>query len=821
MAEKDEFELQLAEFAEEIKTLEKAEQEAVTVEEVDEVEEVEEVEGIEGIEEVEEIEEIEEVEEIEEIEEIEEVDDELPWFEDDETVESEEDLDIVIATVDEREEELDEEDPWLAHRTVKPVEIVEEIEEETEEIPEIVEEIEEEIEEIPEIVEEIEEEIEEIPEVPVGVESIIGDIEEISGIIEKIEDPDAFVEEVDEESLEEELTEVEEAEEGGFDETDLEFLQKMGYSAAFGGEEVVKQTEVQDTYVKEPFGDVAFDNGGEEYVSSSQREKIKAEYAMEKRNAIIRLCIAGGAALLLFIYEMLCFSGVSLPWMFNQQLYPLSHAMVSLQLLVIAAAMSTRMLAKGISDLFCLRVTPYSVGSVSVILNVVYTIVIAIVRPDNFALYNFTAAFAVLVGLVYEYVMAVNEEKTFATVSADGKERFALVDDEADGSPVGDEPALRAFKTDFNKNFFSQMGKRSAEHKYLSVLILAVFSAAVVALAVLWIVTGNGSEAAKAAMLIVNFSLPLGTMGAFCLPMLGALRSLEGVGAVIGHGAADKYEKTRFVTFDETDLFPSMKTTHVDLKPAGNRHISDVLRKTGILFSAIGGPLRGMVEIEEVPEGSAEITGIFDNGISAVVESLPMLAGDATFMQINGVDINAPIDHRDADSQSEILYIAIEGRLAARYYIKYIPDEDFIGAVNMLGDSGISVGIRTRNPGVNARIIEKRCPSLKYKVYTIKAVSDDERDLVSHKTATVSGLVASGKASNLSYPLAAAMKMKKYYKVDAYLRMASAAVGAIFVLVFAILGRLADIGSLYAAIYQLVWFVPAAFMLLMFKKKKN
>ena len=40
VAEKDEFELQLAEFAEEIKTLEKAEQETVTVEEVEEVEEV-------------------------------------------------------------------------------------------------------------------------------------------------------------------------------------------------------------------------------------------------------------------------------------------------------------------------------------------------------------------------------------------------------------------------------------------------------------------------------------------------------------------------------------------------------------------------------------------------------------------------------------------------------------------------------------------------------------------------------------------------------------------------------------------------------------
>ena len=388
---------------------------------------------------------------------------------------------------------------------------------------------------------------------------------------------------------------------------------KMNLSAAeVGGEAVIKQNEVQESYVKEPFGDVAYDNDGEEYVSPSQREKIRSEYTVEKKNTLLRLWIAGGAALLLFVYEMLCFSGVSMPWMFNQKLFPLSHSMVSLQLLLIAAAMSARMIAKGISDLFCLRVTPYSVVGVSVLLNVIYTIVISIVQPAKYALFNFMPAFAVLLGLLYEYVMAVNEEKAFAVLTKDSVKKFALCDDEAEGSPVGDEPALRAFSTDFNKNFFAQMGKRSVEYKYLSILILSVFSAALIVLAVIWIATGNGGEGARGAMLTVNFALPLGALGAYGLPMLGALMSLGGKGAIIGHGAADKYEKTRFVTFDETDLFPSMKTTHVDLKPAGNRHISEVLRKTGKLFSAIGGPLRGMVEIKEEEKDGTEIVGIFD-----------------------------------------------------------------------------------------------------------------------------------------------------------------------------------------------------------------
>ena len=174
-----------------------------------------------------------------------------------------------------------------------------------------------------------------------------------------------------------------------------------------------------------------------------------------------------------------------------------------------------------------------------------------------------------------------------------------------------------------------------------------------------------------------------------------------------------------------------------------------------------------------------------------------------------------------ADRQSEILYISIDGRLAARYYIQYIPDEEFVEAVNLLGDKGISVGIRTRNPGINSRIIEKHCPSLKYKVYTLKAVADDERDLVSHRNVTASGIIARGKAAKLARPLAAAITLKRYYKTDMYLRIAMAAFGAVTVAVFAFLGRLADLGSLAAVIYQLACIIPSAIMLFVFKKKKT
>ena len=110
---------------------------------------------------------------------------------------------------------------------------------------------------------------------------------------------------------------------------------------------------------------------------------------------------------------------------------------------------------------------------------------------------------------------------------------------------------------------------------------------------------------------------------------------------------------------------------------------------------------------------------------------------------------------------------------------------------------------------------------MKYKVYTVRSVSDDEKDLTSYKSATESALVAHGKASRLVYPLIAALSLKKCYKADMYLRIVSAIVGALAVIAFAGMGRVGDLGAFWAIVYQLIWLAPSGLALLLMMKNKS
>ena len=778
---------------------------------------------------------------------------EIELSEDD--AEKDDGLDIVIASADERESEEDNEDPWFA-KEEQPIEEESAFDEEEEplevsdfndddagslfdfddlartsvsdeeedESNEITEEDEIDVFAMPE--EDIEEEEidvfarpeEDVEEIGETVEEDHNETEDENFEITEEDEIDVFAmpeEDIDEdENIDRELVEMNEIEESeeGLDETDISLLQNMGYTS-FGEADGASAFEDAGLSDNESLGDVAYDYDGEEYVIKKQGDEIKMDYAHQKKNTLIRLAIAGGAAILLLIYEMLAFSGVTLPWMFNQHQFPLSHAMISLQLLVIATAMSLNLIAKGIADAFKLKSTPYSVGSILILANIVYTVIIAIVRPENYMLFNFGGAFAAVLAIVYEYVLILNEEMAFCAVSCDSSDKYALVEDTDDAKPFGDAPALRAYRTDFNKNFFGQIRKRTSEYGYIGLLVPSVIGLGIVLFALFWIIRGNVATALSTGMLVINFALPLGVLGTYSMPMLFALMSLkEGKSAIIGNASADRYNGTRFVTFDETDIFPSLKTTYVDLKPSGNQQISAVLSKTSMLFSAIGGPLSRMVETADAGDNSdkVEIISIFDDGISAKVNGSEMLVGSSRFLEINNIDVNAPTDYRDSDGSNEILYVAIDGKLAARYYIKYVPDPDFVKAVNLLGSKGVSVGIRTRNPGVNSQIIQRRCPEMKYRVYTIKALSENEKDITSYQSNTDSGIVAHEKAADLASPLVIAMSLKKYYKFDAYIRYASAGLGAILVTVFAAMGRVGEISSLSSVLYQIAWLVPSA-----------
>ena len=610
--------------------------------------------------------------------------------------------------------------------------------------------------------------------------------------------------------------------ETAIDETDIGLLTTLGVSSDDAEAELAEKDDPTDSYA----GDISYDYDGGEYVLENQRHEIIAGYKNEKRATLTRLVVCGAFALLLLVYELLSAFGVNMPGMLNKTEFPLSHIMISLQLLVICVLMSVKQLYVGITDLISRNATPHSISSAVVLANVLSSIVLSIASPEQYEIFNFIGAFSIVVAIAYEYLLLNSEEHVFGVFSTKKGQKYAFVleNDPSDVTRDGGI-SLCAYSTEFNKNYFFRMRKRSSDYKYLTWVIVGVFGVSLLTFLISLIFKTGIALAMKNGVMIVNLALPIGVFAAFSYPMFrAAVKALGNRGAFVGVSAVDEYSKTRFVTFGEEELFTSLKTTHLDLKPAGNNNVSDVLCKTSVLLSAIGGPMKRMVEMmqSDFIGSTVEIDEIFDDGISATAGEVKMLAGSAQFLIQHGIAVDEATDFKDVDENNEVLYVSIDGKLAARYYLKYKADPEFIKLVNALGSRGISVGIRTRNPGINSDIIARRCPELKYKVYTIKTPAKDEGEQNFVRNTTDSGIVAAGKASGLAYPLLACCDLKKYYKVDMIMRIVSAVLGAAAVIANAIMAGSADMGIISALLYQCVWMIPSfLFGILHFKHRSK
>ena len=620
---------------------------------------------------------------------------------------------------------------------------------------------------------------------------------------------DAEIEEQNEELIyEEELDEAEYAEEedeiGSIDETDLGLISALGIADA--------EDEPDDEIDTEEYaGDISYDYDGGEYVLENQRYEISAGYKIEKKKTLIRLALGGIIALILLIYESLAAFGVTMPGMLDYSEFPVSHLMISLQGLFICILLSAKQLYIGAFDLVTRRATPYSVSAAMVILNVIYTVVLAVALPDTVQTFNSIGAFSIVAAIAYEYLLLITEEHTFGIFSGKKGQKYAFVTEEGIDNDSEDKRSLFACSTEFNKNYFLRMRKRSEDYKYLTYLILSALGTFLLVFLVSLICKLGVGDSMRNGIMVLNLSLPIGIFGAFSYPIFRAsIKALGNRGAFVGGGAIDEYSKTRFVTFAEEELFTSLKTAHVDLRPSGNENISEVLCKTSVLLSAIGGPMKKMVEVmqSEVLDKNVVIDEIFDDGISARADGVRMLAGSAQFLKTHGVEVDGSVTFHDNDESNEVLYVSIDGKLAARYYLKYKADTEFIKLVNELGARGISVGIRTKNPAVNSDVIARRCQGLKYKVYTIKAPAKNEDDIEMRRTTTDSGIVSLGKSLSLAYPLLACCDLKRYYKVDMFIRIISAALGALAVIVNAISGGATEAAVLWALIYHAIWFLP-------------
>lgn len=614
--------------------------------------------------------------------------------------------------------------------------------------------------------------------------------------------------------------------EADLDETDINLMIALGYedelSKTVG---VDKVSEIEKQLDSESQGEDTRESAafrGFEYTEKGQVKEILQSYKAEYNGMMLRLFGTLVLVVALFLYENVSLFGIELPGALNMLQYPAVHTLISLQLLVLCGALSWRQLLDGIKGAVTLKPTPQSLAAVAVAVAGIYDVVIAIIAPKNgVALYNFPAALCLAL-LVLCDLMNLKREIYSFTILADRREKFAVrAKFEPSMIPEEESLTLDIRRAAFIDNYFARTNRKPAANTRLNYVLLPVVALAIALAIVAFSTNKDAVGALNIFVLTVLFCMPVSTLIACSYPLFRASQiAYEQDTAIIGEASAEEYSGADTVSFADKDVFPSYQVKLRSIKLYGNARPDLVLFAAASVFSKVGGPLNDVLELatkEFDRAESVELVRISETGIEAKVEDVNVLVGRAEFLEdYNIYPLHDAEDDANTAGGARILYIIMDGALSAKLYVQYDMDVDFEFTLRELGRENIAARIRTYDPNIDDELISSKMRGKHYDVHVEKQMeAPTEPDPLASLD---SGLVSRASAKSLIHTATMCSRLTHVEHTGGIIRGIALAVSLLIMLFLTLLSSSVGITSIYVALYQIFWMIPALIITRLFVK---
>lgn len=562
----------------------------------------------------------------------------------------------------------------------------------------------------------------------------------------------------------------------------------------------------------------SIDSPKEEFVSQRQRGDILADYRRWHRASFVKLISACAVMLFTFVLECLPIFGVALPDTLSAEAYPTVHAMLSLQMVLFAGALCYREIANAALSLLKGKFTDGILLLAVILMTVVFDVIACFV--SGMPVFNFSAVLCAAAVRLFDYIDIRRQELAFDVVSAERKRKYIAAKiprEELRRVTAGledytgeDAQILGVEKCGFVKNYFARTDVRSEDTwKYNRVLLPIILFAGLVGMIVSFALKQSAGESIGVFSATAAVGLPPMIFLSASAPLYRAARKLYVKdSALVGETAPKTYAGTTMLCFDDADAFPSYGTSIENLRIYGDGNIDTILGQMTAVFQKVGGPLRhvfSLILTESPRPFYAKVDAIEDHGICATVDGKKLLIGTAAFMRAQDLAVTDVSDTIDGKRFST-MYLAEDGVLRAKFFIRYTLDGEFESMVKKLARHGIASVILTGDANINDELVSR---FLNISRLPVKVVRRNGVTSSVHGDRAESGAVSAGTVGSLVSAVTMCDKLYKVLGTLSIARVASVIVSGLLMLLFSILGMGDVVHSVYAVAYQILWVIPA------------
>ena len=552
---------------------------------------------------------------------------------------------------------------------------------------------------------------------------------------------------------------------------DISLLLQLGYKDELKSEIGQERTDsvvhgISNSYRPDK-NKIPFGFCGKEFFDSSQIDKIKQKYDYDKRMIVIKLALFSCISMVLLLLGLIFknYTTVNSVIMFS---------VMELLITSLGCVVLYKELISGIKGVFKFSPTVFTMPIISLLVLTsfdIFNIISCIVKPNSItasttSLFGFTTSVFFIFALAVELINCVREQKTFNLISASqdlytAETLISQREDKSDANNLRSHEIRKQVKGNAvivkKTRYISEYFKRCSESSYgigNIMLVLGVVPLAAMILACIIIAMGR-TASDVASTVVFAFYMCLSASFVLIMPvtLFAASQSLaERKCGIIGTGSVAEYADTNSVIFPDTSAFKI--DNDIEVVPFGDVDMNSAMKTANRLFSALGGTMSDILGENpfnkdlSVSEAEINIASVDNNGIELYMDNeTHILLGNEKFVYERRRQLNfeaCDFIPAAASSGREVVYLAINGVVSLGYIMYFDVKTEFTDNVKLLALHSIRTYVSTYEPHIKA----KRYNNCKIGVYR-----PYDHESSSKPTSRYGGIVASGDAKNITYPL--------------------------------------------------------------------
>ena len=277
------------------------------------------------------------------------------------------------------------------------------------------------------------------------------------------------------------------------------------------------------------------------------------------------------------------------------------------------------------------------------------------------------------------------------------------------------------------------------------------------------------------------------------------------------------------IAFEDVEAFRSNDVFVHQIKLYENGRLDELLYDLAGVFSVLGGPLDAVFRVAAAELGMPSDVVLISTGregLEADVEGTRISLGKWAYFRTEMISPYYDSDdtYREDSGEFSIMYVAIEGVIRAKVYLKYAMNEHFEKNARRLQRNGVRTLLRSYDPNIGDSLVAASAHSTNLRVKVVRKKPEQLHDFAESRVD--SGLVTSAGSRDLLYTLFLCQNYRKTVRILRCCKLVAVPLSILMALLLPLASN-TPFASIYSAAIGLFWLIPVHFVSRFYFKKER